>query len=124
MSRPKKVLVIDDSASVRQQVTHALIEAGFDVVEAVDGVDGVEKIDRNHDLAAVLCDVNMPRMNGLEVVEKVRQGGKNAHLPILMLTTEGNPTLIQRAKQAGAKGWIIKPFKTDLLVATVRKLAA
>ena len=120
----KKILVVDDSASVRQQVSLVLGQAGFTVIEAVDGVDGVEKINGNGDLAAVICDINMPRMNGLELVEKVRGGGQNVQLPIVMLTTEGQPALMQRAKQAGAKGWIIKPFKADILIATVKKLAA
>jgi two-component system, chemotaxis family, chemotaxis protein CheY len=119
----RKVLVVDDSTSVRQQVSAALTQAGFDVVEAVDGVDGVDMIAKSNDLAAVICDVNMPRMSGLDLLEKVRSEGKNARLPILMLTTEGQPGLIQRAKQAGAKGWIIKPFRAELLVATVKKLA-
>jgi two-component system, chemotaxis family, chemotaxis protein CheY len=120
----KKVLVIDDSASVRQQISHALVEAGFEVIEAIDGLDGVAKIEAHPDLAMVLCDVNMPRMSGLELVETLLVDDKYAQLPIVMLTTEGHPSLIQRARQAGAKGWIIKPFKPALLVATVRKLAA
>lgn len=124
MGRNKKILVVDDSASVRQQVSIALMEAGFEVLEAVNGVDGLEKITRNGDLAVVLCDINMPGMNGLDLLDRVRSGGQYAGLPILMLTTEGHPALILRAKQAGAKGWIMKPFKTDLLVATVRRLAA
>lgn len=120
----KRILVVDDSATVRQQVASALSGAGFEVVEAIDGVDGADKLARSQDFAVVLCDVNMPRMGGLEMVETVRSAGKHPNLPILMLTTEGQPALIQRAKQAGAKGWIIKPFKPDLLIATVRKLAA
>jgi len=124
MSSHKKVLIVDDSASVRQQVSLALIDAGFEVIEAVDGIDGVAKINGNTDLAAVVCDLNMPGINGIELLEQVREGGRNAALPILMLTTEGHPSLIHRAKQAGARGWMIKPFKTELLVATVRKLAA
>src|SRR5258706_15680120 len=120
----KKVLVVDDSSTIRQQVSQTLRSAGFEVVEAVDGVDGLDKILEHADLAAVLCDVNMPRMNGIEMLEKVRAQADRAKLPILMLTTEGQPSFIQRAKQAGAKGWIIKPFRTDLLIATIRKLAA
>ena len=120
----KKVLVVDDSATIRQQVSQTLSSAGFQVVEAVDGVDGLDKILEHADLAAVLCDVNMPRMNGIEMLEKVRSQADRARLPILMLTTEGQPSFIQRAKQAGARGWIIKPFRTDLLIATIRKLAA
>lgn len=122
--KKKKVLVVDDSATIRLQVSGALEQAGFDVIEACDGLAGVEAIERDSEIAAVICDVNMPRMNGVEMVEKVRENGANARLPILMLTTEGQPALIQRAKKAGAKGWIVKPFKPDLLIATIRKLAA
>jgi two-component system, chemotaxis family, chemotaxis protein CheY len=118
----KKVLVIDDSATVRQQVRLALTQAGFDVVDAVDGVDGAAKIEAASDLSAVICDVNMPRKNGIEMLEEVRGGGRHAALPFLVLTTEGQPKLIQRAKAAGAKGWIIKPFKPELLVAALRKV--
>jgi two-component system chemotaxis response regulator CheY len=120
----KKVLVVDDSASVRQQVTMALSQAGFSVIEAVDGQDGIDKISATNDLAAVICDVNMPRMNGLELVEKVQASNLPRRLPIVMLTTEGQPALIQRAKKAGAAGWIIKPFKADLLIQAVQKLTA
>ena len=119
----KKILVIDDSATVRQQVRKALADASFEVVEAEDGVEGLDVILGREDLAAVLCDVNMPRLGGLEMLEMLNAKGKRAGLPILMLTTEGQPALVQRAKAAGANGWIVKPFKAELLVATIRKLA-
>ena len=120
----KKILVVDDSASVRQQVSNALVQAWFDVLEAVDGVDGAEKIEAGNDIAMVICDVNMPRLNGLEMLERVKGGCKNPNLPVVMLTTEGQPQMIQKAKGFGAKGWIVKPFKPDLLVGAVKKLAA
>ncbi|HMI89251.1 MAG TPA: response regulator [Polyangiaceae bacterium] len=119
----KKVMVIDDSRTVRQQVGIVLSEAGYEVLEACDGLDGVEKIAATPGLALVICDVNMPRMNGIEMVSVVKQNPSNAALSILMLTTEGQPALIAQAKQAGAKGWLIKPLKPDLLLATVRKIA-
>jgi two-component system, chemotaxis family, chemotaxis protein CheY len=119
----KKILIIDDSATVRQQVRKALADASFEVVEAEDGLEGLEVILGRQDLAAVLCDVNMPRLGGLEMLEMLNAKGKPAGLPILMLTTEGQPALVQRAKAAGANGWIVKPFKAELLVATIRKLA-
>jgi two-component system chemotaxis response regulator CheY len=123
MLEAKKILIIDDSATVRQQVRKALAEASFEVVEAEDGVQGLEVILGRQDLAVVLCDVNMPRLGGLEMLEMLNAKGKPVGLPILMLTTEGQPALVQRAKAAGANGWIVKPFKAELLVATIRKLA-
>lgn len=118
----KKVLVVDDSATVRQQVGLALTQAGFEIVEAVDGVDGLAKVSSQKDLSLVICDVNMPKMNGIEMLEKVKADPACSALPVVMLTTEGQPELIERAKKAGAKGWIVKPFKADLLVAAATKL--
>jgi two-component system, chemotaxis family, chemotaxis protein CheY len=118
----RRVLVVDDSATIRQQVRMALTQAGFDVVEATDGEDGIAKIRGDCQIAAVICDINMPKKTGLELIEEVRAGGANSQVPIVMLTTEGQPAMVQRAKQAGAKGWIIKPFKPALLVAAVQKL--
>ncbi len=118
----KKVIVVDDAATVRQQVGMALKQAGYDVLEATDGQEGKTLIDKTPDAAMVICDVNMPRMNGLEMLEALKQSGRLAKLPVIMLTTEGQPQLMQRAKAAGAKGWMVKPFKANLLVATVQKL--
>jgi two-component system chemotaxis response regulator CheY len=120
----KKVLIVDDSPSVRQQVGLALRQAGYEVVEGVDGFDGAAKVASDPSIGIVICDVNMPRKNGLEMIEEVKRETKFAALPIVMLTSEGQPALMERAKKAGAKGWIIKPFKAELLVATVKKLLA
>jgi len=117
----KKILVVDDSQTVRQQVGIALTQAGFQVVEAGDGQEGLDALDQQRDIAMIICDVNMPRMNGLEMVQAVANGPHN-NIPIVMLTTEGAPQMIARAKQAGAKGWIVKPFKPDLLIKAAEKL--
>jgi two-component system chemotaxis response regulator CheY len=116
----KMVMVVDDAKPVRQQVGLALKEAGYEVLEACDGQDGVEKMIANPQVAMVICDVNMPRMNGIDFVANAM---KIRNLPIVMLTTEGQPELVTKAKQLGAKGWIIKPFKPELLIAAVKKLA-
>ena len=120
----KKILVVDDSITVRQQVSTALTSAGFSVVEAADGLDGLAQVERHADLAMVLCDVNMPRMDGIQMLESMKAGGAHPELHVLMLTTEAAPTLVDRAKKAGAKGWIVKPFKPELLVGAVKKLTA
>jgi two-component system, chemotaxis family, chemotaxis protein CheY len=118
----RRVLIVDDSATIRQQVRMALTQAGFEVVEAVDGEDGVNKIRSDSTLSAVICDINMPKKTGLELIEEIKGGGANSQVPIVMLTTEGQPAMVQRAKAAGAKGWIVKPFKPNLLVAALQKL--
>lgn len=116
------VLVVDDSSTIRQQVSAALGPAGFGVIEAIDGEDALRKLESATGLAIVLCDVNMPKMGGLEMLEAIKQRGRHTHLPIVMLTTEGQPDLVARARSLGAKGWIVKPFKPALLAATVKKL--
>lgn len=116
-----KILVIDDSASVRQQVGETLRNAGFGVEEASNGVEGKNAIEQN-DFACAICDVNMPFMNGIEMLEALAESGAVNKLPIVMLTTEGSRELIQKAKEAGASGWIVKPFKAELLIAAIRKL--
>src|SRR5262245_35866065 len=112
----KKVLIIDDSSSVRRQLSGALSNAGFQVLEAADGVDGAAQIRAETDLALVICDVNMPRMSGLDMLEGLREEIARRQLPIVMLTTEGQPEAMSRAKKWGAKGWIVKPFKEQLLL--------
>jgi len=115
------VLVIDDSGLVRRQVANALKGLGYSVLEAVDGVDALTKLESTPDIHLIVCDVNMPNMNGIEFLEKL--DAKNNGVPVVMLTTEGQPEMIQRAKALGAKGWIVKPFKPEFLVATAKKLA-
>jgi two-component system chemotaxis response regulator CheY len=119
-------MIVDDSAIVRQQVTLALIEAGFEVLEAVDGQDAAERIEAVPGIAMLICDVNMPRLNGLELLEKLGGGesGKKLPFPVVMLTTEGHAEVIAQAKGLGAKGWMVKPVVPQILVATVRKLTA
>ena len=116
-----KVLVIDDSMMVRQQVKRALA-GGFEIVEAQDRVDALEKASQCADFSLVICDVNMPRMNGLDFLEQFRKDERWKDIPAVMLTTEAQPDLVARAKSLDAKGWIVKPFKPELLMAAAKKL--
>jgi two-component system chemotaxis response regulator CheY len=118
----KKVLIIDDSSTVRQQVGMLLSEAGYEVLQAVDGIDGLSQIRAYPDLDLAFCDVHMPNMSGIEMLKLLARDSV-AIPPIVMLTTEGSPSSITQAKEAGARGWIVKPVKPETLLATVRKIA-
>ena len=118
----KTILIVDDSGTVRQQVSMALKQAGFETAQACDGSEGLAMVDANRNINMVICDVNMPVMNGLEMVEKVKAKPENKSLPIIVLTTEGQPSMIKRAKEAGAVGWIVKPFNASQLIQTVKHL--
>ena len=117
----KRVMVVDDSATVRQEVAAVLAPEGFEMVEAIDGEDGLKKLGER-EISLVLCDVNMPKLNGLDLLAAANAAG--FAVPFVMLTTEGQPELIAKAKSLGAKGWIVKPFKSDLLVMAVKKLTS
>lgn len=117
----KKVLVVDDSETIRQQVSRALTAAGFIIVEAADGLEALDRA-REHEFSAAIVDVNMPRLNGLEMLERLMVDPKQQKIAVLMLTTEVQQSLIDRAKKAGARAWMIKPVKLDQLVSAVTKL--
>ncbi len=116
------VLTVDDSRTMRKMLSHYLVEAGYNVVAAEDGVDGVKKLQEN-DADIIITDINMPVMDGFEFIEQVRGGCRNSRLPILVLTTESDQEKRNRARKAGATGWIVKPFDPDKLVAAVRRVA-
>lgn len=115
---------MDDSKTIRQQVSFSLTKGGFEVVEAEDGKDGLAKLTNTPGINAIISDVNMPNMNGLEMLEEIAKTPSMSAIPVLMLTTEGSTDLIDRAKKSGAKGWLVKPFKPDQLVAAVTKIAS
>jgi two-component system chemotaxis response regulator CheY len=119
----KKIIVIDDSQTIRQQVSMVLAGAGYAIIEAEDGVEGAEAIRANADACLAICDVNMPRLGGIEMLASLRSQDAPVDFPVVMLTTEGRPDLIERARELGAKGWIVKPFKPTMLLAAVRKIA-
>jgi two-component system, chemotaxis family, chemotaxis protein CheY len=119
----KTILIIDDSASLRQVVKMALAGAGYNVIEAGDGQAALALLDgRQVDMA--VCDVNMPIMNGIEFVKAVKALPSYKFMPILMLTTESQEEKKEQGKAAGAKAWMVKPFSPTQLVSAVSKLCA
>jgi two-component system, chemotaxis family, chemotaxis protein CheY len=117
-----KVLVVDDSGLIRTQVKRALTAGAFDVAEAADGELALEYLRAHGPVQLVVCDVNMPRMGGLEFLEALRAEAALAHTKVIMLTTEAQVELVERARQLGARAWMVKPFKADLLLSAVTKL--
>jgi two-component system chemotaxis response regulator CheY len=118
----KRILTVDDSASIRQMVGFTLRKAGYEVVEAVDGKDGLCKAgSEKFDL--IITDLNMPNMDGIQMITAVRKlPGAVAFVPILMLTTESQPGKKDEGRKAGATGWIVKPFDANQLIAVAQKL--
>jgi two-component system chemotaxis response regulator CheY len=115
------ILAIDDSRTIRTLLTMALEGAGFKVTTAVDGVDGIEKFYKETpDL--VITDVNMPNKDGFGVIADIRGGQQNRSVPVLVLTTESGAALKERARAAGATGWIVKPFEDESLINVIRRL--
>jgi two-component system chemotaxis response regulator CheY len=119
----KTILIADDSPSLRQMISITLADAGYTVVEAVDGLDALSKAE-NHDVGLVITDLNMPRLSGLGLIQRLRAGVAHRFTPTLMLTTESDPAKKQEARAAGATGWIVKPFNPAQLLAVVKKVFA
>lgn len=118
----KMIMAVDDSASVRQLVSFTLHEAGYEVIEAVDGKDAMVKLGEGPPVKMLLTDLNMPNVDGIELIKNVRADSRYKFIPIFMLTTESQDTKKQEGKQAGATGWIVKPFKREQLLAVVKKV--
>jgi two-component system chemotaxis response regulator CheY len=118
----KTVLIVDDSKSIRNEVADALTPAGYAVIEAANGTEALACLSEHGDIVLVVLDVNMPGMNGLDVLERIQKDHAGRNLAVLMLTTEAERTMVDRAKKAGARGWLLKPIKAPLLVGTVARL--
>lgn len=117
----KKILAVDDSASIRQMVTFTLQQAGYEVISAEDGQKGLSAA-QGHNADLVITDLNMPNMDGIELIRQLRTLGDYKFTPILMLTTETDPTKKMQGKEAGATGWIVKPFNPEQLLKVISKV--
>jgi two-component system, chemotaxis family, chemotaxis protein CheY len=121
MNTRTTIMTVDDSASMRQMISFTLKGAGYEVVEAVDGRDAIEKME-SYPVQMLITDINMPNLDGIELVRKVRMHAVYRFIPIILLTTESQDTKRREGKAAGATGWIVKPFKPDQLINVVRKV--
>lgn len=117
----KTVLVVDDSATLRQVVSIALKGAGYDVIEACDGQDGIGKLNGSK-VHLIISDVNMPNMDGITMVKEIKGMAEYKFTPIIMLTTEDQGEMKKKGQEAGAKAWMVKPFKPDQMLDAVSKL--
>ena len=115
------ILTVDDSSTMRQMITFTLKGAGFDVLEAGDGVEALE-VATGKKLDLIITDVNMPRMDGITLVQRLRALPQFKFTPILVLTTESDASMKQKGKEAGATGWIVKPFNPEKLLDVVNKV--
>jgi two-component system chemotaxis response regulator CheY len=119
----KTILVVDDAAVVRHVVSLTLRKSGYDVVEAVNGKDALEKLGGST-VELVITDLNMPEMDGLELIRKMRQTVRYRYMPILMLTTVSQEEKRREGQRAGASAWLFKPFHSHQLLEAVRRYVA
>jgi len=117
----KRILAVDDSSSIRQMVSFTLRQSGYEVAAAVDGQDALGQLGKDK-FDLIITDLNMPNVDGIQLITAVRKLAGCSFMPILMLTTESQAEKKAAARKAGATGWIVKPFNSEQLVATVKKL--
>lgn len=120
----KVILTVDDSRTMRDMLNLALVDAGFRVTQAVDGMHGLEVLRASDMPDVIVTDINMPKLDGFGFIEAVRKDARYRAIPILVLTTESDVAKKNRARQAGATGWIVKPFDPLKLVEAIRRVAA
>lgn len=118
----KKVLVVDDSALIHQMYKMVLMRYRCEIIAALNGQDGLDKLEKNPDVSMMLVDINMPLMNGLEFIQKVKATGKYDQIPIIIVSTEGKEEDTQRGLAIGAKGYVKKPFQPSDLHGLIAKL--
>ena len=117
----KKIMVVDDSKAIRQSLIFTLKGHGYEVLEAANGVDALELM-KDNTIGLFISDVNMPEMDGIELLKRIKQDKDHKYTPVIMLTTESGRDMIEAGKEAGAKAWMIKPFQPEEIVSAVKKL--
>lgn len=118
----KKILVVDDSSMIRLVVSKASKKLGYEVVEATNGQEGLDQLLKNEDISLILSDINMPVMDGMEMIAKIKENENLKYLPVVMLTTEEKEELKQRGRDLGVKAWMVKPFNEKTFSKAMMKL--
>jgi two-component system chemotaxis response regulator CheY len=119
----RRILVVDDSPTLRRLAANTLRAAGYDVIEAEHGQEGLDRLQQEvSEIHAVVTDLNMPVMDGLTLTERVRTNPATSAMPVLMVTTEASPEMRKKGRAAGATGWITKPYNPKKLVSSVRRI--
>ena len=121
MSGKPKILIVDDSPTVRMRCRMVLTAEGYETLEAEDGAEAMKLARERFDIGLILADINMPNMNGLEMLKELSRRGVVPRVPVVMVTTESASALILQARTLGAKGWIVKPVDSEVLLKTVRQ---
>jgi two-component system chemotaxis response regulator CheY len=119
----KKILIVDDSAAVRQSISFILSQEGYETIEAIDGLEALKALESGSELDLMITDVNMPNLDGIGLIRRTRELPKYKFIPILVLTTESQGSKMNEGKEAGATGWIVKPFNAEKLLGIVKKVA-
>ena len=118
----KNILIVDDSESIREVIASGLESAGYNVIKGINGEDGLKCLEKNPDVELIITDLNMPVMDGISFLKAVRGSEKHKYLPVIILTTESQEAKKQEARNAGATGWIIKPFSKEKLINVIKKV--
>ena len=118
----KKILVVDDSSMIRLIVSKAAKKSGYDVVEASNGQEGIDQLLKHNDISLILCDINMPIMDGLSMIKNLKEYDNFKYIPIVMLTTETDEALKTQGRDLGVKAWMVKPFNEKTFLKAMMKL--
>jgi two-component system chemotaxis response regulator CheY len=118
----KKILIVDDSESIREIIAAGLESSNYDVIKGVNGQDGLTQLINNPNIECIITDLNMPIMDGISFLKEVRKSEMYKYLPVIILTTESQEAKKQEARMAGATGWIIKPFSKEKLINVITKV--
>lgn len=123
MSNSKKVLVVDDSLALRTHIASIISKAGYDVIEAENGIAAIDKMKENLDICVVVSDINMPKMTGIQMIEEIHKDQTLSGIPVIVVSTEEGSELVKKAREAGARGWLVKPFSPGQLISVIKKHA-